>query len=135
MKNQPKYPLVLGFMALLGIAVISSTASATPIVQNQTSGDFSASGAGPEKKHIATVESHELNTVLDIPLRIGGFATTVVGTALFIGTSPFTGLMSALYPHDAIEKAADYLVVRPGRYTFVRPTGDFNYDSRQDIEK
>ena len=96
---------------------------------------FAESSAGNERKQIATVETPGVNTVLDIPLRIGGFATTVVGTALFIGTSPFTGLMTAIYPHDAIAKAAEYLVVRPGVYTFVRPTGDFNYDSRPSDEK
>lgn len=138
MRNKTKYPLMIGFTALLGVVgqtVISSTASAAPVVQNQTSRDFSASGDRAERKHIATVETQGLNTVLDIPLRLGGFAATVVGTGLFIGTSPITGLMTALYPHNAIEKAADFLVVRPGRYTFVRPTGDFNYDSRSDNEK
>ena len=91
---------------------------------------FADSSAGNERKRIVTVETSGVDTVLDIPLRIGGFATTVVGTALFIGTSPFTGLMTAIPPHDAIAKAADFLIVRPGRYTFVRPTADFEYDSR-----
>lgn len=138
MKNKTKYPLMLGFAALLGVAgqtVISSTASAAPIVQNQPYGDFSTSGDDRGKMHIATVETQGLNTVLDIPLRLGGFVATVVGTGLFIGTSPITGLMTALHPHNAIGKAADFLVVRPGRYTFVRPTGDFNYDSRPNNEK
>lgn len=138
MKNKTKYPAMIGLTALLGVAgqtVISSAANAAPIVQNQPSGDFSASGAKTEKKHIATVETQGLNTVLDIPLRLGGFAATIVGTGLFIGTSPITGLMTALYPHNAIEKAADFLIVRPGRYTFVRPTGDFYYDARFGDEK
>jgi len=138
MKNKTKYPLMLGFTALLGIvgqSAINSTASAFPIVQNQTSGRFSANSDGTEKMHIATVETQGLNTVLDIPLRLGGLAATVVGTGLFIGTSPITGLMTAVYPHNAIEKAADFLVVRPGNYTFIRPSGDFNYDSRSDDEK
>lgn len=91
---------------------------------------FAESSAGNERKHIATIETSEVDTVLDIPLRVGGFVTTIVGTALFIGTSPITGLMTAIRPHDAIQKAADFLVVRPGNYTFVRPTGDFNYESR-----
>lgn len=138
MKNKTKYPLMLGFAALLGVVgqtVTGSTASAAPVVQNQTSEDVAASGDIPEKKHIATVESQGLNTVLDMPLRLGGLVATVVGTGLFIGTSPITGLMTALYPHNAIEKAADFLVARPGSYTFIRPTGDFNYDSRSDDEK
>jgi hypothetical protein len=91
---------------------------------------FAESSAGNEKRHIDTAETSGVDTILDIPLRVGGFVTTIVGTALFIGTSPITGLMTAIYPHNAIQKAAEYLVVRPGNYTFVRPTGDFNYDSR-----
>jgi hypothetical protein len=96
---------------------------------------FSENVAGNERKHIAMVETPGVNTVLDVPLRLGGFMATVVGTAIFIGTSPITGLMTALHPHNAIEKAADFLVVRPGKYTFVRSTGDFNYDARPNDEK
>jgi hypothetical protein len=87
------------------------------------------------KKQLASVDSTGLDTVLDIPLRLGGLVTTLVGTGLFIGTSPFTGLMTAIRPHNAIQKTAEYLVVRPGVYTFVRPTGDFYYDSRPNNEK
>ena len=57
--------------------------------------DYAESSAVNERKHIDIVETPGLDTVLDIPLRIGGFATTLVGTGLFIGTSPFTGLMTA----------------------------------------
>lgn len=91
---------------------------------------FAESSVGNERKHIETVETPGIDTVLDIPLRLGGFAATLIGTGLFIGTSPITGLMTAIRPYNAIQKAAEYLVVRPGTYTFVRPTGDFNYDSR-----
>ncbi len=87
------------------------------------------------EKHIAMAETTGLDTVLDMPLRLGGLVTTLVGTGIFIGTSPITGLMSAIYPHDAIEQAADYLVLRPAHYTFVRPSGDINYDSRPYDEK
>jgi hypothetical protein len=91
---------------------------------------FAEYSAGNDRKHIVTVETTGLDTVLDIPLRLGGFITTIVGTALFIGTSPITGLMTAIYPHNAIQKTAEFLIVRLGTYTFVQPTGDFNYDSR-----
>jgi len=93
------------------------------------------SSVAKERSHLATVETPGINTVLDIPLRLGGLVTTIVGTGLFIGTSPITGLMTAIRPHNAIQKAAEFLVVRPGKYTFVRPTGDFNYDSRPYNEK
>ena len=91
---------------------------------------FAENSAVNDRSHLVTVETTGIDTVLDIPLRLGGFATTIVGTGLFIGTSPITFLMTAIRPHNAIEKAAEFLVVRPGNYTFVRPTGDFNYDYR-----
>jgi hypothetical protein len=87
------------------------------------------------RKQIATVEMSDLDTVLDMPLRLGGFVVTLIGTGLFIGTSPISGLMTAIRPHNAIQKTAEYLIVRPGVYTFVRPTGDFYYDSRPENEK
>ncbi len=113
---------IFGFLVVMSALVFSASC-------------FAESSTGPERERIVTVETSGLDTVLDIPLRVGGFATTLVGTGLFIGTSPITGLMTAIPPHNAIQKAAEFLVVRPGMYTFVRPTGDFYYDSRPDDEK
>lgn len=113
---------IIGFLIAISALTFSASSCAQSDVVN-------------ERKHIATVETPEVNTILDIPLRLGGFVATIVGTGLFIGTSPITGLMTAIHPHNAIEKAADFLVVRPANYTFVRPTGDFNYDSRAYNEK
>ncbi|WP_411726110.1 hypothetical protein [Methyloglobulus sp.] len=96
---------------------------------------FAENGFGNERKQIAMVDTPGVDTVLDIPLRLGGFAATIVGTGLFIGTSPITGIMTSFRPHNAIQKAAEFLIVRPGKYTFVRPTGDFNYDSRPYSER
>lgn len=138
MKNKKKHPLTIGLLMLgaIGQAVFTPTANASQVGQeDQIYGDYAVNRAETERKHIAMVETQGLDTVLDIPLRLGGFVTTLVGTGFFIATSPITGLMTALYPHNAIEKAADYLVVRPGNYTFVRPSGALNYDSRSDEEK
>jgi hypothetical protein len=139
MKNNTKYFPVIGFAILLGVvgqAIFPPAVIAAPLAdQDQSHGGFSGSGVGTERKHIAMVETQGVNTVLDIPLRLGGFAATLVGAGLFIGTSPITGIMTALRPHNAILKAADFLVVRPGNYTFVRPSGDFDFDSRSDDEK
>ena len=115
-------------MKFVGFLVVTS-------VLTFSASSFAESSAGTERNHIATVDTPGLDTVLDIPLRLGGFAATLVGAGFFIGTSPVTGLMTAIRPHNAIQKAAEFLVVRPGMYTFVRPTGDFNYDSRPDDEK
>lgn len=132
MKNKTNSSLILGAAILLGVigqTAIISTAHA------QAYGVLAENSFGIERKHIDTVETQGVDTVLDIPLRLGGFIVTVVGTGIFVGTSPITGLMTALHPHNAIQKAADFLVVRPGRYTFVRPSGHFNYDSRSYAEK
>lgn len=96
---------------------------------------FAENGLGNERKQIAMVETESFDTVMDIPLRVGGFIATVVGTGLFIGSSPVTGLMTAIHPHNAIEKAADFLVLRPAHYTFVRPTGNIHYVSRPYSER
>ena len=138
MKNKKKYPLTIGLVlfGVIGQTLFTSTASAYLVGQeNQGYGSYAANRAETEREHIAMVETQELDTVLDVPLRIGGFIATLVGTGFFIATSPFTGLMTALYPHNAIEKAANYLIVRPGNYTFVRPSGSINDDARSDEEK
>jgi hypothetical protein len=100
------------------------------LVFTYSASSFAEGNVGQGKQHLATVETEGLDTVLDIPLRLGGFVITLVGTGLFIGTSPITGLMTALPPYNAIDKVAEFLVVRPANYTFVRPTGSSNYDSR-----
>ena len=50
-------------------------------------------------------------------LRPGGLVATVVGTAVFVVTLPFS------IPTKSVDKAAQRLVVDPARYTFVRPLG------------
>src|SRR5262245_39625134 len=50
-------------------------------------------------------------------LRPGGIVATVVGTAVFVVTLPFS------IPTKSVDKAAQRLVVDPARYTFVRPMG------------
>ena len=46
------------------------------------------------------------------------FVLSVVGSALFVATLPFT------VPSGSVSKAADTLVVGPGKDTFTRPLGD-----------
>jgi len=46
-----------------------------------------------------------------------GLATTVVGTALFVVTLPFTA------PSGSAGDAAHALIVQPGGWTFARPLG------------
>ena len=61
-------------------------------------------------------------------LRPLGFVGTVVGSALFVGLSPLVAIASIPAPHDAFEKLADTIVVKPAKYTFVRPVGDYDYN-------
>ena len=53
-----------------------------------------------------------------------GLAITLVGTGLFVAMSPLTAMAQIAPPHDAFEKTADILIVKPGEYTFTRPVGD-----------
>ncbi|HTL59742.1 MAG TPA: hypothetical protein VL361_28990 [Candidatus Limnocylindrales bacterium] len=50
-----------------------------------------------------------------------GFAATVIGSAAFVISLPFTA------PSGSIKSTADSLVGKPGRFTFTRPLGDFSY--------
>jgi hypothetical protein len=135
MKNKTNHSLILGTAILSGVIGQTAIISTAHADHTQKYGVFAENGIGTERQYIETVETPGVDTVLDIPLRLGGFVATVVGTGIFIGTSPITGLMTALYPHNAIHKAADFLVVRPGRYTFVRASARTDYDSRTYSEK
>lgn len=48
-----------------------------------------------------------------------GFLSTITGTAMFIVSLPFSAL------GGNVEMAADRMVVKPARYTFLRPLGEF----------
>ena len=50
-------------------------------------------------------------------LRPAGIVATVLGTAVFVVTLPFS------IPTRSVDKAAQKLIVDPVRYTFVRPLG------------
>ena len=50
-------------------------------------------------------------------LRPAGVLATIVGSAAFVVTLPFS------IPTRSVDKAAQKLVVDPARYTFIRPLG------------
>ena len=74
-------------------------------------------------------EANEMNETLEEPnaagamlldafvLRPLGLAATVLGTAAFIVTLPFS------LPTRSADDAAEVLVVKPAKYTFARPLG------------
>ena len=53
-------------------------------------------------------------------LRPAGIVATVLGTAVFVVTLPFS------IPTRSVGKAAQKLIVDPARYTFVRPLGQID---------
>jgi hypothetical protein len=60
--------------------------------------------------------------ILDLVLlRPIGFVATVLGTAAFVVSLPFT------IPLKQTNEAAQKMVVKPGKYTFTRPLG---YDNK-----
>lgn len=75
-------------------------------------------------------ETDGLDVLVDVPMRIASFIEMFVGGGIFVGTLPVTASTDMLSPHDSVNKAAEYLITRPARYTFERPVGDYDFDSR-----
>jgi hypothetical protein len=59
-----------------------------------------------------------IDVILYRPL---GLVATVVGSAAFVAISPLTAFAAISPPHDAFEKTADLLIMKPAKYTFDRP--------------
>jgi hypothetical protein len=75
--------------------------------------------AAEDSSYMARTEdaSPEAIIVDGLLLRPSGILATVVGTAVFVVTLPFS------IPTRSVDKAAQKLIVDPARYTFVRPLG------------
>lgn len=72
----------------------------------------------------ATIEDQQPPAValIDIILyRPLGFIATVTGSAVFVAISPLTAFAAISPPHDAFEKTADLLIMKPAKHTFDRP--------------
>jgi len=72
-----------------------------------------------EDSYAARTEDVSAETIIvdGLLLRPGGLVATVVGTAVFVVTLPFS------IPTKSVDKAAQKLIVDPAKYTFVRPLG------------
>jgi len=68
------------------------------------------------------------DVVIDMALRPLSFAGMLIGSGLYIGLSPLTAFATIPAPHDAFVLLADTLVVKPAKYTFVRPVGNYTYN-------
>lgn len=80
-------------------------------------------------------EPDGLDAFADIPLRVGGFVATAVGTGVFVAVAPIAGLISLNSDNDPTGRLIDYLILQPAHYMIDRPVGDFNYDSRLEKKK
>jgi hypothetical protein len=72
-----------------------------------------------DASYTARTEDVSAETIIvdGLLLRPGGIIATVVGTAVFVVTLPFS------IPTRSVDKAAQKLIVDPAKYTFVRPLG------------
>lgn len=85
--------------------------------------------ASPSFAELQAYEADGYDVLIEsVFLRPFGLLGTVVGSAIFVGVSPLTAIASIPAPHDAFVKLADTIVVKPAKYTFVRPIGDYTYN-------
>mgnify|MGYP001205263620 CR=1 FL=1 len=89
-----------------------STASILALTCMLTAGLACAQDSPPNQTASADAVAADL-----LVARPGGFAATVLGTAVFIVGLPFTLI------NGSTEQAAQKLVVEPAQYTFARPLG------------
>lgn len=68
------------------------------------------------------------DVVIDMVLRPLSFSGMMTGAVLYVGLSPLTAIATIPAPHDAFVLLADTIVVKPAKYTFVRPVGDYTYN-------
>jgi len=68
------------------------------------------------------------DVVIDMVLRPVSFVGMVTGSVVYVGLSPLTAIAAIPAPHDAFVLLADTIVVKPAKYTFVRPVGDYTYN-------
>ena len=117
---------VLGIAGMFAFAVVSMPVVAEPATAASSYDDSSQYGnyAGYGKGRNLGV----LPILADLfLLRPVGVGMTLVGGALLVASSPFTGLASIAPPHDAFQRASNALVVGPAGFTFNRPLGELTY--------
>lgn len=72
-------------------------------------------------------EADGYDVLVDTVLRPVSFVGMLAGSVVYVGLSPLTAIASIPAPHDAFKLLADTLIVKPAKYTFVRPVGDYAY--------
>lgn len=89
---------------------------------------FAVSFASPGFAKQQEIKANGYDYLIDIFLRPLGFVEIIAGTATFVVLSPLTAIASLPEPKEnAFAELADTLIVKPVKFTFVRPVGDYNY--------
>jgi hypothetical protein len=95
---------------------------------------FAVSFASPGFAKQQTIKADGYDYLIDVVLRPLGFVEIIAGTATFVLLSPLTAIASIPAPQEhAFVELADTLIVKPYKFTFERPVGDYNY--KQGLEK
>ena len=95
---------------------------------------FAVSFASPGFARQQTINADGYDVLIDVFLRPLGFVETIAGTAAFAALSPLTAIASLpSMEMSAFAELADTLIVKPAKFTFVRPAGDYNY--KEGLEK
>jgi hypothetical protein len=95
---------------------------------------FAVSFASPGFAKQQTIKADGYDYLIDVFLRPLGFVEIIAGTATFVVLSPLAAIASIPAPKDhAFVELADTLIVKPVKFTFVRPVGEYNY--KEGLEK
>lgn len=95
---------------------------------------FAVSFAAPGFAKQQAVTANGYDYLIDVFLRPLGFVEVIAGSAAFVVLSPLTAIASIPAPQEnAFTELADTLIVKPYKFTFVRPVGDYNY--KEGLEK
>ena len=80
------------------------------------------------------IKANGYDYLIDVFLRPLGFVGIIAGSATFVVLSPLTAIASIPAPQEnAFIDLADTLIIKPYKFTFVRPVGDYNY--KEGLEK
>lgn len=89
---------------------------------------FAVSFASPGFTKQQAAKANGYDYLIDVFLRPLGFVEIIAGSAAFVVLSPLTAIASIPAPQEnAFAELADTLIVKPVKFTFVRPVGDYSY--------
>lgn len=95
---------------------------------------FAVCFASPGFAKQQAIKADGYDYLIDVFLRPLGVVEIIAGTATFVVLSPLTALASIPAPQEnAFVELADTLIVKPFKFTFVRPVGDYHY--KEGLEK